>query len=164
MNDQHTAAYWVNHLQLKPHPEGGFFKETYRAPETVQNRNGASRSASTGIYFLITDQAFSAFHKIESDEMWHHYEGAALAVYIIHPDGQLEILRVGKDLENGQQPQAVVPAGCWFASRVEEKDGFALVGCTVAPGFDFADFVLADRKMLTEEYPQHTQIISELTR
>jgi len=159
-----NEQYWIEKLQLEKHPEGGYFKETYRAKETVVNRNGKQRSVSTGIYFLMTDSSFSAFHKIESDEMWHFYDGAALSVYIITPTGELEILNIGNDIENGEQLQGVVPAGCWFASKVDISNTFSLVGCTVAPGFDFNDFIMADREVLTKEYPAHAAIIKELTR
>ena len=159
-----NEQYWIKQLELEAHPEGGYFKETYRAKETVNNRNGLKRSASTGIYFLMTGTAFSAFHKIESDEMWHFYDGAALSVYIILPTGELDILKIGNNIENGEQLQGVVPAGCWFASKVDIPTAFSLVGCTVAPGFDFNDFILADREELTTEFPEHTAIIKELTR
>ena len=159
-----NEKYWVAQLQLEKHPEGGYFKETYRSKETVSNRNNAKRSASTGIYFLMTSNSFSAFHKIESDEMWHFYDGDALSVYIILSTGELEILKIGKDIENGEQLQGVVPAGCWFASKVDEANGFSLVGCTVAPGFDFNDFILAKREELITDFPNHTAIIKELTR
>lgn len=159
-----NEQYYIKHLQLEQHPEGGYFKETYRSDENVLNRNGVRRSASTGIYFLITSEFFSAFHKIESDEMWHYHDGAALSVYIILPNGELEILKIGKDIENGEQLQGVVPAGCWFASKVDVPDSFSLVGCTVAPGFDFDDFILAEREKLIQEFSEHKQIITELTR
>lgn len=159
-----NEQYWIEQLQLEKHPEGGYFKETYRATEEVENRNGLKRSASTGIYFLITSSAFSAFHKIESDELWHFYAGAALSVYIITSTGELEILKIGKDIENGEQLQGVVPAGCWFASKVDVPNSYSLVGCTVAPGFDFYDFILADRKELTKNYPKHAAVIKDLTR
>ena len=159
-----NEQYWIEKLQLEKHPEGGYFKETYRSKEEVINRNGAQRSASTGIYFLMTDSAFSAFHKIESDEMWHFYDGAALSVYMIRANGELEILKIGNDIENGEQLQGVVPAGCWFASKVDVPNAFSLVGCTVAPGFDFDGFVMAERETLTQEYPAHATIIKELTR
>ena len=159
-----TEKYWVDHLDLLPHPEGGFYKETYRSKENVINRNGDERSASTGIYFLINSGNFSAFHKIESDEMWHFYHGSPLSVYVIHKSGELEVIKIGDNIENGEVLQAVVPAGVWFASRVDEEDSYSLVGCTVAPGFDFHDFVLADREELMKEFPQHEKIIGELTR
>lgn len=161
---KHTANYWIEHLQLEKHPEGGYFKETYRSSEIVVNRNGIKRPASTAIFFLITPDAFSAFHKIESDEMWHYHDGAALEVLMIHENGELEINLIGPEIEAGQQLQAVVPAGCWFASRVIAGGEYALVGCTVAPGFDFEDFVLAEKTELIAKYPIHTELISELTR
>ena len=132
-----NEQYWIEKLQLEKHPEGGYFKETYRAKETVVNRNGKQRSASTGIYFLMTDSVFSAFHKIESDEMWHFYDGGALSVYIITTTGELEILKIGNDIENGEQLQGVVPAGCWFASKVDIPNTFSLVGCTVCSRIRF---------------------------
>ncbi|MFT4600340.1 MAG: putative cupin superfamily sugar epimerase [Arenicella sp.] len=156
--------YWIKELQLADHPEGGYYKETYRSSETVINRNGVERSASTGIYILNTSDNFSAFHKIESDEMWHYHAGSALSVYVIKEDGDLEVLKIGNNIEEGEQLQGVVLAGCWFASKVERKDSYSLVGCTVSPGFDFQDFVLADRKRLTEKFPEHKDIIEELTR
>ena len=158
------ANYWITNLNLQAHPEGGYFKETYRAEETVLNKYGKNRSASTGIYFLITSANFSAFHKIESDEMWHFHGGSPLVVYVLMPNGELNILKIGNDLEKGQTPQAIVPAGCWFASRVEVSNSYSFVGCTVAPGFDFQDFVLANRQELTAEYPKHKDIIQQLTR
>lgn len=158
-----NPEYYVEQLELLPHPEGGFYKETYRDDYTVTNRNGDIRSASTGIYFLITKGNFSAFHKIESDEIWHFYDGSALEVAILHEDGQLETINIGKDIENGEKLQAVVPAGKWFASRVTKGD-YVLVGCTVSPGFDFEDFVMAERSELIKQFPQHQNIITELTR
>lgn len=156
--------YWIKNLHLLPHPEGGYFKETYRSTEIVINRKGKKRSASTGIFFLITSENFSAFHKIESDEMWHFYDGAALSVYIIDSNGELEIMKIGNNAEKGEQLQGIVPAGSWFASRVEQPNSFSLVGCTVAPGFDFEDFVLAHRNELVAQFPKHRKIIEELTR
>lgn len=158
------VAYWTKELALLPHPEGGFYKETYRSSHTVLDRNGNKRPASTGIYFLITSGNFSAFHKIESDEMWHFHAGTPLSVYVILPNGELEVLKIGPNPEQGEQLQAVVPAGCWFASRVDKENSFSLVGCTVSPGFDFADFVLAERESLTHQYPNHQDIIAQLTR
>ena len=157
--------YWVEKLNLLPHPEGGFYKETYRS-EVQGKFNGfdGNRNVATGIYFLLTQGNFSAFHKIKSDEMWHFYAGDALEIYWFSPQGGLHVINLGLDGEKGQFPQAVVPAHCWFASRVAHGGDYALVGCTVAPGFDFEDFELANRSDLLVTYPQHTEIITELTR
>ena len=157
------AQYYIDHLNLLPPPEGGFYKETYRDPLSVINRKGDERSASTGIYFMLTKGNFSAFHRIESDEMWHHYEGESLTVYVINDSSELIEIKLGKNLEKGEQLQAVVPAGNWFASRVNQGN-YSLVGCTVAPGFDFQDFEMADREKLIAEFPAHSEIITELTR
>lgn len=161
-----TAAYWRETLQLTQHVEGGSFRETYRAPLVLQQPEGFSgpRAASTGIYFLLEDGEFSAFHRIASDEMWHFYDGVTLHIYEIKPNGTLHVHRLGRDYAQGEQLQLVIPAGSWFASSVEETEGFALVGCTVAPGFDFADFELADKAALAKLFPQHVGLIGLLTR
>ena len=159
--------YWVNHLDLLPHPEGGFFKEMYRSKAIVsadimEEGLEGSRSLATGIYFLITEGNFSAFHRIKSDEMWHFYYGDPLIVHVIELDGSYTKLSIGLDLEKGQTPQAVVPAGAWFAS--ESLGTYSLVGCTVSPGFDFKDFELAKKAELTQEFPQHEELIVRLCR
>ncbi len=164
-----TADDFIRQLQLTPHPEGGYYREVYRSTEKIEEEClhhrfcGGSRSVSTAIYFLMETGNFSAFHRIKSDELWHHYEGVSLEIVVIHPKGTLEILKLGTDFEKGERPLQVVPEGCWFASRVVDE-GFALVGCTVAPGFDFADFELADRSKLIKAYPEHEKIVLELTR
>ncbi len=164
-----TADEWVARLNLQPHPEGGYYAETYRSPETVAAahlpaRYSGDRSFATAIYFLVRGGTFSALHRIQSDEMWHFYAGSRLTVYVIHQEGRLEEIHLGSDFATGETFQAVVPAGCWFGSKVHEAHGYALVGCTVAPGFDFADFQLADRAALTRQFPQHAATIHALTR
>ncbi len=165
VNSDHTPEDYVSLLGLLPHPEGGFYKETYRADLTsdYDDFNGP-RNVSTGIFYLLPFGHFSAFHRIRSDEMWHFYDGTDLSVYILKADGQLDVIRLGRRLEQGEQLQAVVPAGCWFASRVEQPSGFALTGCTVAPGFDFQDFEMAKRNDLITQFPDHRKLIEELTR
>ncbi|WP_169974682.1 cupin domain-containing protein [Tautonia rosea] len=163
------AAYWIDRLRLQPHPEGGYFRETYRAKDTIAaeaigERFAGPRSTSTSIYFLLTDESFSSLHRMKSDEVWNFHAGSALTVHVIDPGGTYRSHRVGLDLDNGQEPQAVVTAGSWFGASVDEPGGFALVGCTVAPGFDFADFELADREVLIREFPQHEALIRRLTR
>ena len=164
-----TAQTYVDALQMLPHPEGGFYKESYRSPQRMtvaRPADGApvQRNASTGIYFLLERGNFSAFHKIRSDEMWHFYAGQALEVLEITADGDLRCTRLGPMLWQGEVFQHVVRGDTWFAARVAAGGDFALVGCTVAPGFDFADFELADRAALLAAFPQHQQTITELTR
>lgn len=168
MND---AAFWIERLDLRPHPEGGYFRETYRAAETMPaaglpGRFGGARAFATAIYFLITRDAFSAFHRIRSDELWHFYAGDAVTLAILDADGQgtLATERIGRDPARGYLPQVVIPAGAWFAAEVAPAGSFALVGCTVAPGFDFADFELGERASLVRRYPQHRGVLERLTR
>lgn len=161
--------YWVDHLDLLPHPEGGFYKETYRSQESIDHahlpeRFGGGRNFSTAIYFMLTDTNFSAFHRIQADELWHFYTGNSITVSLIYPDGKYEEIKLGSDIENGEVFQAMVPAGVWFGSRMTHGQGYGLVGCTVAPGFDFADFEMAERQALLREFPEHETVIRELTR
>ncbi|GAB2831871.1 cupin domain-containing protein [Ferruginibacter profundus] len=159
----------IQQYNLQVHPEGGWYKETYKSKAVIaanalpQGFSG-DRAFSTAIYFLLEAGNFSAFHRIKSDECWHFYTGDPLLVYIIQQDGQLDIIKLGSDFTNGELFQYVVPANCWFASRPAPQSRFCLVGCTVAPGFDFADFELADANTLAKSYPAHTVIIQELCR
>jgi len=170
MQQAKPAAFWIEKYNLSPHPEGGFYAETYRAAESIAKsalpaRFNGDRSFSTGIYFLLESHNFSAFHRIQADEMWHFYAGEPLEVFVIHQESRaLEVIKLGNDPDQGETFQAVVPAGAWFASRPAKGSGYALVGCTVAPGFDFADFEMADRASLQQEFPEFEQIITELTR
>ncbi len=159
----------VQKLDMKPHPEGGFFKETYRSKgvvpkEALSDEFGAQRNFCTAIYFLLTADNFSAFHRIKQDEIWHFYEGNAIDIHVIDVHGVYEKHVVGMDIDNGEFPQLVVPAGAWFASGLSKQNGYALVGCTVAPGFDFADFELAERKDLIQQFPKHKDVITKFTR
>ena len=159
----------VENLELLPHPEGGFYKEVYRSKnliskEALPDDFSGDRSYCTSIYFLLTSDNFSAFHRIKQDEIWHFYSGTSLSVHVIDDEGKYTEYKVGMNFSHGEQPQLVVPAGCWFASSVSQKDSFAFVGCTVAPGFDFDDFELATRATLTASYPKYKEIIHRLTR
>jgi uncharacterized protein len=163
------AQYWIDRLGLEAHPEGGYYRATYQADLTIPRSALPSdfhgdRSASTAIYFLLTDREFSALHRIAADEVWHFYAGGSLVVCVIDKEGNYSELHLGTQVEAGEVFQAVVKAGCWFGARVKNQAGFALVGCTVAPGFDFADFELAERAQLIRTYPQHRRLIEELTR
>lgn len=164
-----TPQQLIETYNLQPHPEGGFYARTYCSDELVagahlpQRFNG-DRYISTAIYFLLEGNHFSAFHRIKSDELWHFYAGAGLNIYVIHPSGEGEVLKLGSDLQNGFSFQQVVKAGCWFASKPVDENGFAFVGCTVAPGFDFEDFEMGEREALQSEYPQHKEWIEVLCR
>jgi predicted cupin superfamily sugar epimerase len=166
----------VKSLEMNPHPEGGWYRETYRSLESVQvaglpTRFTGERSFCTAIYFLLEYPQFSGFHRIKSDEMWHFYEGSALNVFVIDLEGNFDVIKMGPDIEQGESFQAVVKAGCWFASQpAGDEDGsrngelFSLVGCTVSPGFDFKDFEMAKTEDLIKEYPQHAEWIKKYCR
>ena len=163
------ADQLIEQYNLQPHPEGGWYCQTYKSNEQVAAnalpiRFGASRAFSTAIYFLLEQGNFSAFHRIKSDECWHFYTGDPLLIYIIQQNRELEIISLGNDPEKGQTFQYVVPANCWFACRPAPGSEYCFVGCTVSPGFEFEDFELADAGTLSNEYPQHTMIIKELCR
>lgn len=150
----------ISRLQLQPHPEGGFFRETYRS-DGVIDFNG-KRNYSTCIYFLLTAETFSAFHRIKQDEIWHFYDGSTIELHQISPGGKHDTILIGANFENGEIPQYVVPAGYWFGATVSGEYG--LVGCTVSPGFDFQDFELAKREKLILAFPELSEIINKLTR
>jgi predicted cupin superfamily sugar epimerase len=163
------AGTLIEKLRLLPHPEGGYYRETYRSADILPaaglpTRYGAARAASTAIYFLLADDQRSTLHRLRSDEVWHFYAGSALLLSVIHPDGRLERITLGPDFDQGEAFQAVVPAGAWFGAEVSVAESYALVGCTVAPGFDFLDFETADRAALLTLYPGHRAVIQRLTR
>jgi predicted cupin superfamily sugar epimerase len=154
------AKSWVRALGLKEHPEGGYFRETYRAEMKVDAPGfEGRRSAGTAIYYLLESGQFSAFHRIKSDEIWHFYAGSPLAVHMIQ-DGIYRKMEVGRS----KSLQAVVKAGCWFAASVQRPRSYSLVGCTVAPGFDFRDWEAGKRSELLASYPEHSKIIEKFTR
>jgi uncharacterized protein len=208
-----NAEYWIEKLRLEPHPEGGYFRQTYKSemliapadwsavakattrvgqpgiPHGSQNSHPVSakdaetrtghptRAASTAIYFLLEGENFSAFHRLLSDEGWHFYAGSPLVVHVIDAVGEYSSILLGKDADAGQVFQAVVKRGCWFASEMardshvsqKQRDmghpaSWALVGCTVAPGFEFEDFELAKREELSRKFPRHAELIARLTR
>ncbi|MCF8234369.1 MAG: cupin domain-containing protein [Bacteroidales bacterium] len=164
-----TAAYWIDGLGLEKHPEGGYFKEIYRSDEehhqsVLPERYGGNRNFGTAIYFLLDRDDFSAFHRLNSDEAWHLYDGGPLLIHMIDPEGNHSTSKLGLDLEKNESPFAIMPRGCWFAAELIDKSNYALLGCTVAPGFHFDDFVLAESKELIRQFPQHKELISRLTR
>lgn len=163
------ASYWISKLQLTQHVEGGAFREVYRSELTIPRTVlplffQGNRNISTSIYFLLAAGQFSAFHRIAADEIWHFYFGDPLLVYEINHNGHLITHLLGTDPEKGESFQSVVKAGSWFASIPATGSEYALVGCTVAPGFDFADFELADSRALSQRYPEHAELIKSLTR
>jgi uncharacterized protein len=163
------ANYLIQKYNLEPHPEGGWYRQTYKSNEQIAvdelpKRFGGDRTFSTAIYFLLEKENFSAFHRIKSDECWHFYAGDPLLVYIIEENGELKIISLGNDFEKGHSFQYVVPANRWFASRPAPESEYCFVGCTVSPGFEFEDFELANATELSAIYPKHKKIIEQLCR
>ena len=163
-----SAEYWIEKLDLNPHPEGGYFKEIYKSGEYIKEehlpeRFHGRRAFSTSIFFLLAGDQVSKFHRIKSDELWHFYEGSSVIIYYFDENRKLCELPMGNNLDNGEFFQAVVPAGAWFGAALKDTASFALCGCTVAPGFDFEDFEMGDRGNLIETYPGYSSIIEKLT-
>ncbi len=167
MSTAMTAADWIETLGLEPHPEGGFFRETYRSQRLL----GGRTPVSTAIYFLLRKQDVSAFHRIASDEMWHLYAATPLTrlrVWRITAEGQLGTFLLGSEPARNEVFQDVVPAGDWFGAEVEtlggEDDAYVLVGCTVSPGFTYDTFELAQAEVLAAQWPEHATLIRRLSK
>ena len=161
------ARVYIKKLQLKKHPEGGYYREVYRSGEKIlsdhlPHRYKSSRNFSTSIYFLLEGNQYSAFHQLKSDELWHFYDGSDLKVYIINPEGNLTVAKLGRS--DDAEFQIAVEKDCWFAAEVEDKKSFSLFGCTVSPGFEFEDFKLGKREFLIIKFPKHNTLIQTLTR
>jgi predicted cupin superfamily sugar epimerase len=162
------SEWWIRDLKLRRHPEGGWFREIYRSEETIPRRSlpvrfGGSRTYSTAIYFLLDGSEFSALHRLRQDELWHFYEGHALTIHTLDPEGRHTIGVLGRRVDAGESLVVVVSAGHWVGAVVE-PGRYALVGCTVAPGFEFKDFEMPDRDELQGRFPEHRAIIERLTR
>lgn len=162
------AGYYIEHLQLQPHPEGGFYRETYRSKENIAHaalpsRFSDARSFSTAIFYLLEKGNRSLFHRIKSDECWHFYAGETLLIHVIENNGNYYHVKLGGNIAAGETLQFVVPATAWFAAEPAPSTSFSLTGCTVAPGFDFLDFEIADKKTLTSSFPKHADIINLLS-
>ncbi len=162
------ARFWINNLNLQRHPEGGYFREIFRSDDIIPQsalprRFSGDRCCMTSIYFLLSKGEVSALHRLKSDEIWYYHDGSPLTVYVID-DGTLVQHRIGLDVASGETPQVVIRAGSWFGACLEGEGEYSLVGCAVAPGFDFADFELASRSSFLEQYPEHRSVIQKLTK
>lgn len=164
-----TKKLLIEKLNLLPHPEGGYFSETYRSKEIIKKANlparyNGDRNLCTSIYFLLDDNNFSAFHRLKTDEVWYFHYGNSLLLNTIDEHGNLSQIILGPDFQSGQKFRHTVPAGHWMSASVLNEQGFSLVGCSMSPGFDYDDFELADRKKLIELFPWHKVIIEKYTR
>ena len=163
-----TAEYWIKNLNLIEHPEGGFYRETYRSAEHASNsslpdRFRGDRNFSTSIYFLLRSQDVSLFHRIQSDEIWYYHAGSSLTLYVIDNKG-FQTYHLGPEVDRGESLQIIIPATSWFGAAVNDKNSFTLSSCSVSPGFDFADFELANRSSMIKSFPDHAAIIEQLTK
>ncbi|GAE28399.1 hypothetical protein JCM9140_4622 [Halalkalibacter wakoensis JCM 9140] len=157
---QHFSAEdWITYLNLEAHPEGGFFQRSFRSLEEVPERN---RVLYTSIYFLLRSGDVSHFHRLQSDELWYFHAGSSLSVHIIHENGEYEEARLGLNIEKGEKPQVLVPKNAIFGSSLSQENSFSLVGCMVAPGFEYEDFELFTQKELLKDYPEHEEIIKKM--
>ncbi|MDL2296675.1 cupin domain-containing protein [Bacteroidales bacterium OttesenSCG-928-B11] len=160
-----TAEKIIKSLALQPHPEGGYYRETYRAVKTIDivDPSQERRNIATSIYYLLTDQDHSNFHKIASDEVWYFHQGNTIELVMIK-DRVLSVKLVGNQIDRNEHPQVVIPAGTWFAAGIKGRKGYALSSCSVSPGFDFRDFEMATRKELIAQYPYLENEIIRFTR
>jgi predicted cupin superfamily sugar epimerase len=162
------AKYFIDKLKLLKHPEGGYYREIYRSGEFINieglpNRYGNRRVFSTSIYFLLDGRQVSKFHRLKSDEVWHFYYGSSIKIYIIDENKKLNEITLGNDLSKGEIFQFTITKNNWFGAELIDKNSFALIGCSVSPGFDFEDFELADKDMLLKNFPQFENVIKRLT-
>jgi predicted cupin superfamily sugar epimerase len=158
-----NAKDLIRNLQLLPHPEGGYYKETYRSGQTIPVGAEKVRNVSTAIFYLLENEDRSVLHRIQSDELWFFHQGEPLEIVYIQED-HLTTINLGNVVERGEIPQAMVPANSWFAARIKSGSGFSLVSCTVAPGFDFADFEIGERNILLQEFPHLKATIKAFTK
>lgn len=159
----------IEKYQLAPHPEGGYYRETYRSEEIVEKEcldagYIGKRNCSTAIYFLLTANMFSAFHKLKQDEIWHFYYGSPVKIHMISEKGEYNTVILGNNYNNNETPQFVIKGNTWFAAEVNAEGCFSFVGCTVSPGFDFADFEIAEREKLIKDFPVHKEVITKFTK
>lgn len=163
-----SADHWIRTLRLEPHPEGGFFRETWRSPEraaqtALPERFRGDRALGTSILYLLRAGERSRLHRLRGDEVWHFHDGGPLLLHVMTPEGGYQQRRIGLNVEAGESLQAVVPHGYWFGAEPDSGAEFALVGCTVAPGFEYEDFELGDRETLLARYVEHRELVLRFT-
>ena len=164
-----NAQYWIEKLNLTEHPEGGFFAPAFRASEQISrgglpDRFAGNRAIASSIYYLLKKGQFSTFHRLKSVEIWNFFEGDPLTIHVLDQLGALTEKRLGRDFDKGERFQVAIEAGDWFAAEQRGPGDFTLVGCTVAPGFEYEDMEIAGRVELLANYPQYKAIIERLTK
>lgn len=152
----------IESLQLKAHPEGGFYSETFRSAHTIRNKENGERNLMTAIFFLLRSEDVSHFHRIQSDELWFWHEGSPLTIHTLGEEGH-QMMKLGPVSPSGSSPYFLVPGKTIFGSTVDQSESYSLVSCVVAPGFDFSDFELFQAEDLISLFPDHEEIIRKLT-
>jgi predicted cupin superfamily sugar epimerase len=158
-----SASYWIKHLALQPHPEGGYYKEIFRSVQRVLRQgNDSVNQACTSIYYLLEGTDYSGFHRLLSDEIWYFHKGVPLSLHLIDENGQHQAVELSDDVSGNLS--IAIPGGIWFAAEIPSKNGFTLASCAVAPGFDFGEFEMAKKTEITKTYPRHTTLFDRLCR
>lgn len=161
-----NAGYWIQHLELGPHPEGGFYKETYRSSVEVPTKGlpigyKSARRLSTSVYYLLRSEDISRLHRLRSDELWYYHAGSPLKVISIDMEGNKQSQILGNNHDKAEQFSLMVPGGCIFCAEVVDSDSFTLVSCVVSPGFEFEDFEMFDKEDLVQAYPKHAELFEK---
>ncbi len=161
-----TAEYWIQHLNLTLHSEGGFFREIYRSNVEADHKNlphgyQGSRRLSTSIYYLLRSGDISRFHRLRSDEVWYYHYGSSVKIILINQEGHKYTKLLGPRPEKAEQPQVVVPAGTIFGAEIIESNSFGLYGCMVTPGFEYDDFEIFNKEDLIQAYPKYAELIEK---
>lgn len=167
MLNKQDPQFYISKLGLEPHPEGGYFRRTFESQEQISDQEltvdfAGKRMLYTSIYFLLTSNDVSHFHRLQSDELWYYHTGSPLSVHMIDENGEYKEHKLGLNLDNGEVPQVLVPKNTIFGSSVQDKDTFSLVGCMVSPGFEYEDFELFTQDELLAKYPEHKEIILKI--
>jgi len=163
MND---ALTWIKILNLKPHPEGGYYRRTYTSNVKLTriDQNKIAKASASAIYYLLESDDKSGFHRLKSDELWFYHVGAPVDIYILSYDGKLVVQKLGIDFEKGESLQVMIQAGCWFAAKVNIPGSFTIISCVVTPEFTFDEFELGLKDQMIKEFPIHTEVFNHLCR
>jgi uncharacterized protein len=161
--------FWIKHLNLQPHPEGGFFRETYRSNLVIDHNilpvdYSGNRKLSTSIYYMLRSGEISRLHRLHSDELWYYHLGSSIKIVMIDQEGNKHTKLLGANLEKAEQLQVLIPSGTIFGAELIDSDSFSLLGCMVTPGFEFDDFEIFDKEDLLQAYPKHVDLINKFSK
>ena len=160
---ENNSQYWIERLGLVKHVEGGYYKQIYASQKQCPEHN--IRNLATCIFYLLEGNDFSAFHRINADEIWHFFLGSSLTLYNINEnEPKMKINKLGKDFEKSENLQVIIPQGDWFAAEVDDRSSFTLVGCTVIPGFEYKNFEIGKKQSLLQKFPLYRDLVEKLCR